>query len=142
MVRVSGVRGGRGVRLSPRQAYPLPGFFAGRRNAVGDRYVEEPQEPQGTGYKGQAFYVENPLTRECSWAIGYRIRMGRLLAEEGAVEACYHCVTRVVERRFVFGEREKERFFQRREPQKKPSKKNHPTRTAILDEPSPLKFSV
>ncbi len=38
--------------------------------------------------------------------------MGRLLAEEGAVEACYHCVTRVVERRFVFGDREKERFVE------------------------------
>jgi hypothetical protein len=36
------------------------------------------------------------------------MRMGRLLAEEGAVEACYHCVTRVVERRFAFGDREKE----------------------------------
>jgi hypothetical protein len=70
------------------------------------------------------------------------MRMGRLLAEEGAVEACYHCVTRVVERRFAFEEREKERFVQRREPQKKRSKKNTPTRTAILDEPSPLKFPV
>ncbi len=40
------------------------------------------------------------------------MRTGRLLAEEGAVEACYHCVTRVVERRFVFGAREKERFVE------------------------------
>jgi hypothetical protein len=40
------------------------------------------------------------------------MRMGRLLAEEGAVEACYHCVTRVVERRFAFGDREKERFVE------------------------------
>lgn len=38
--------------------------------------------------------------------------MGRLLAEEGALEACYHCVTRVVDRRFAFGEVEKERFVQ------------------------------
>jgi putative transposase len=38
--------------------------------------------------------------------------MGRLLAEEGAVEACYHCVTRVVERRFAFGDREKEKFVE------------------------------
>jgi putative transposase len=38
------------------------------------------------------------------------MRTGRLLAEEGAVEACYHCVTRVVERRFAFGDREKEKF--------------------------------
>ncbi len=38
--------------------------------------------------------------------------MGRLLAEEGAVEACYHCVTRVVERRFALGDREKERFVE------------------------------
>jgi hypothetical protein len=35
-----------------------------------------------------------------------------LLAEEGSVEACYHCVTRVVERRFAFGEREKEKFVE------------------------------
>ncbi len=48
---------------------------------------------------------KNRLTRECYWATGYRTRMGRLLAEEGAVEACYHCVTRVVERRFAFGSR-------------------------------------
>jgi hypothetical protein len=40
------------------------------------------------------------------------MRMGRLLAEEGAVEACYHCVTRVVERRFAFGDREKEKFVE------------------------------
>jgi YD repeat-containing protein len=33
-------------------------------------------------HKGQAFYAENPLTREWSWATGYRMRMGRLLAEE------------------------------------------------------------
>jgi hypothetical protein len=38
------------------------------------------------------------------------MRMGRRLAEEGAVEACCHCVTRVVERRFAFGDREKEKF--------------------------------
>jgi hypothetical protein len=40
------------------------------------------------------------------------MRTGRLLAEEGALEACYHCVTRVVERRFAFGEREKEKFVE------------------------------
>jgi hypothetical protein len=40
------------------------------------------------------------------------MRMGRLLAEEGAVEACCHCVTRVVERRFAFGDREKEKFVE------------------------------
>jgi putative transposase len=40
------------------------------------------------------------------------MRMGRLLAEEGSVEACYHCVTRVVERRFAFGDREKEKFVE------------------------------
>ncbi|MEK0447269.1 MAG: hypothetical protein RLZZ399_2590 [Verrucomicrobiota bacterium] len=40
------------------------------------------------------------------------MRTGRLLAEEGAVEACYHCVTRVVERRFAFGDREKEKFVE------------------------------
>jgi REP element-mobilizing transposase RayT len=40
------------------------------------------------------------------------MRMGSLLAEEGAVEACYHCVTRVVERRFAFGDREKEKFVE------------------------------
>jgi REP element-mobilizing transposase RayT len=40
------------------------------------------------------------------------MRMGRLLADEGAVEACYHCVTRVVERRFAFGDREKEKFVE------------------------------
>ena len=38
------------------------------------------------------------------------MRMGKLLAEEGAVEACYHCVTMVVERRFALGDREKEKF--------------------------------
>jgi putative transposase len=40
------------------------------------------------------------------------MRTGRLLAEEGAVEACYHCVTRVVERRFAFGDGEKEKFVE------------------------------
>jgi putative transposase len=40
------------------------------------------------------------------------MRTGRLLAEEGSVEACYHCVTRVVERRFAFGDREKEKFVE------------------------------
>jgi putative transposase len=40
------------------------------------------------------------------------MRLGRLLAEEGSVEACYHCVTRVVERRFAFGDREKEKFVE------------------------------
>lgn len=34
------------------------------------------------------------------------------MAEEGALEACYHCVTRVVERRFAFGDREKEKFVE------------------------------
>jgi hypothetical protein len=36
--------------------------------------------------------------------------MGRLFAEEGAVEARSHCVTRVVERRFAFGDRGKQKF--------------------------------
>jgi hypothetical protein len=40
------------------------------------------------------------------------MRTGRLLAEEGSVEACYHCVTRVVERRFAFGDGEKEKFVE------------------------------
>jgi REP element-mobilizing transposase RayT len=40
------------------------------------------------------------------------MRTGRLLAGEGALEACYHCVTRVVERRFAFGAREKEKFVE------------------------------
>jgi hypothetical protein len=40
------------------------------------------------------------------------MRTGRLLAEEGALEACYHCVTRVVERRFAFRYREKEKFVE------------------------------
>ncbi len=34
------------------------------------------------------------------------------MAEEGAVEACYHCATPVVERRFAFGDREKEKFVE------------------------------
>ena len=40
------------------------------------------------------------------------MRTGRLLAGERALEACYHCVTRVVERRFAFGDREKEKFVE------------------------------
>jgi putative transposase len=40
------------------------------------------------------------------------MRTRRLLAEEGALEACYHCVTRVVDKRFAFGDVEKERFVQ------------------------------
>ena len=40
------------------------------------------------------------------------MRTGRLLAEEGSVEACYHCVTRVVERRFALGDGEKEKFVE------------------------------
>jgi hypothetical protein len=38
--------------------------------------------------------------------------MGRLLAEEGAVNACYHCVTRIIEKRFAFGDREKEKLVE------------------------------
>jgi putative transposase len=53
-----------------------------------------------------------PLTRVGMWTTGDLMRTGRLLAEEGAAEACYHCVTRVVDRRFAFGEREKEKFVE------------------------------
>lgn len=35
-----------------------------------------------------------------------------LSTREGAEDACYHCVTRVVERRLVFGDREKEKFIE------------------------------
>ncbi len=38
------------------------------------------------------------------------MRTRRVLAEEGSPEACYHCVTRVVDRRFALGDPEKEKF--------------------------------
>ena len=38
------------------------------------------------------------------------MRSRRVLAEEGSPEACYHCVTRVVDRRFALGDPEKEKF--------------------------------
>ena len=40
------------------------------------------------------------------------MRMERLLADEGAVEACDIRVTRGVERRFAFEDREKEKFVE------------------------------
>jgi len=38
------------------------------------------------------------------------MRSRRVLAEEGSPGACYHCVTRVVDRRFALGDPEKEKF--------------------------------
>ena len=72
--------------------------------------VKGPVKGQAGSRKGTGNLSQSALIRRAMWASGESMRTRRVLAEEGSPGACYHCVTRLVDRRFALGDPERETF--------------------------------